>query len=657
MFDSDSRRARGAGFAQLCLTLLGVFSIACDGGGVAPSDAGPPSDDAGPPVVETDAGPRPVEGCRADADCEDGDECTENVCDAGECWASRIEGCFECTTTADCDDGWECSLEQCVGGRCTAEWNPACECLNDGDCDDGNPATDDRCVANRCEHASRSCTDDPGCDDMNACTTDTCVGGLCQSAAIPGCGSCPDRDGDGHATRFCFPAGDDCDDMNPAVNPSATEVCDDMLDNDCDGHVDQVDSDCSTGATTCMGVPAITPGTPVTGAIVHDPSTTAGTPCGNSNYHALTLSALSDVTVTVTLDSPPPPTPVPGCPECTPSGEFEYWYNVFLESTCGDPSTDVGGAGSGCYTFGNLGGFGGSDTRTLTLRRVPAGSYTVDVQAQDFFGWMAVAIGYTLTVTVTPSAAPACSAATALTEGVTARGDAMTGSDAFGTSCSGAVATADEALHTFTLASRRRVRLEAAGVPDMTSMYYPGLRLGLYGACDPSATRIDCTEHRGSDCHPVTTLERILDPGTYWAVVEGNGGVPIYDLTLTTEAVGAACAGAPAITASAALMGDTTGAPDVFRDDGVCGHGYAGDRVYRMDVAARSRVVLDVIASYSNPLVTLFEGCGEQRVAGGDGRSRLDTVVDPGTYHVVVGGDRPGDEGTYVLNATLLAAP
>ncbi len=41
-----------------------------------------------------------------------------------------------------------------------------------------------------------------------------------------------DLDGDG------FAAQDDCDDSNPAVNPGAQEICDDLIDNDCDGFID-----------------------------------------------------------------------------------------------------------------------------------------------------------------------------------------------------------------------------------------------------------------------------------------------------------------------------------------------------------------------------------------------------------------------------------
>ena len=36
----------------------------------------------------------------------------------------------------------------------------------------------------------------------------------------------------------------DCDDTNAAINPGADEVCDDDVDNDCDGLIDGNDPDC-----------------------------------------------------------------------------------------------------------------------------------------------------------------------------------------------------------------------------------------------------------------------------------------------------------------------------------------------------------------------------------------------------------------------------
>ncbi len=47
---------------------------------------------------------------------------------------------------------------------------------------------------------------------------------------------CVDADGDGYYAGC--PAGNDCHDADPSVNPGATEVCDDNVDNDCSGGPD-----------------------------------------------------------------------------------------------------------------------------------------------------------------------------------------------------------------------------------------------------------------------------------------------------------------------------------------------------------------------------------------------------------------------------------
>jgi hypothetical protein len=70
-----------------------------------------------------------------------------------------------------------------------------------------------------------------------------------------------DVDLDGFIAESC--GGNDCNDNDAAINPGATEICDDGVDNDCDGAIDGADGDCfvcidlgqscSTDSDCCSG--------------------------------------------------------------------------------------------------------------------------------------------------------------------------------------------------------------------------------------------------------------------------------------------------------------------------------------------------------------------------------------------------------------------
>src|SRR6185295_4209143 len=83
-------------------------------------------------------------------DCDDGDPCTADGCDAAlGCMHSAVPNC--CHTVSDCNDGNPCTTDACTGNQCSNIINPSC-CAIDADCDDGEPCTTDHCVASSCQH-------------------------------------------------------------------------------------------------------------------------------------------------------------------------------------------------------------------------------------------------------------------------------------------------------------------------------------------------------------------------------------------------------------------------------------------------------------------------------------------------------------------------
>ena len=120
--------------------------------------------------------------------CNDGNDCTKDVCDAsGSCMYYLIPGCTPggCTDTG-CNDFDACTSDLCLNGSCMHKAVS---------CDDGNPCTQDQCVATSgaCNNAAIpgckavACKDASLCDDGNPCTADSCQFGWCQHVQSPGC--------------------------------------------------------------------------------------------------------------------------------------------------------------------------------------------------------------------------------------------------------------------------------------------------------------------------------------------------------------------------------------------------------------------------------------------------------------------------------------
>jgi hypothetical protein len=133
--------------------------------------------------------------CTNDAECDDGNACTTDLCtpsgctntaiscpaDGNPCTAASCNPASGCGQTAladgsACDDGDACTVgDTCQSGACTAGTAATC--------DDGNVCTDDSCNASSgCVFTpvqdGATCNDGDACTDNDACWAGTCSGEL-----------------------------------------------------------------------------------------------------------------------------------------------------------------------------------------------------------------------------------------------------------------------------------------------------------------------------------------------------------------------------------------------------------------------------------------------------------------------------------------------
>ncbi len=186
-------------------------------------------------------------------DCDDGKACSgPDGCLAGQCVGAPIPNC--CTLDSDCDDGNPCTVDTCeAGGTCD---NDAAALEGQG-CEDGAFCTEgdvctagacvgqprvcasDDCNAGFCDEGADTCQLDPATngapcpDDGNVCTFDGCVDGVCLH--IPNVAPCDDGQActfnDGCQGGACSGTAYDCNDGHDCT----TDTC--LGDGFCDNAV------------------------------------------------------------------------------------------------------------------------------------------------------------------------------------------------------------------------------------------------------------------------------------------------------------------------------------------------------------------------------------------------------------------------------------
>jgi hypothetical protein len=237
-------------------------------------------------AARVDAGPdaSPV-ACSTDAECEDGDLCTDNECKERACMTTPLEdgrpcgdaesrccggACIDPTSDAACGatcevcelnetcmdgDGCDCrpGFENCDDAIPGCETNIETDPLHCGRCNAPCPSGTPACIGRVC----MLCSDAKECDDGLSCTTDECIGGNC--VRTPRVGEiCTDDDPCTesdvcNAGGTCSGAVRSCADDG---NPCTMDVC-----NRADGTCSTLavvgpcnDGEACTSGDTCMGL-------------------------------------------------------------------------------------------------------------------------------------------------------------------------------------------------------------------------------------------------------------------------------------------------------------------------------------------------------------------------------------------------------------------
>lgn len=535
------------------------FDAGSDGAADASPGPGHPQDDAATQYLGAP--------CVDDGQCNDQIACTYDSCDTT---AGR---CLNVPDDTQCDNGIYCDgREVCVVGH---------------GCESGPVIT---------------------CSTGNACTIAQCV------EANKGCLYVPrdvDQDGDpdGHCT-----GGHDCDDLDPNVSSLHPEVCDNGVDDNCNGVIDETPC-VSPQGETCAGAVAIS------GAGTYGLSTV-----GNG----MTLSASCGVTNPSAGQTVIAAIAVPA----GPAADLEVWATtgsvevaVALQAVCGQPSSELG-CGSGT---------GATSVRARAYGVTPGTYYAVVTTQSPASVELKVVL-----LPPTPRATNVdCATASPIVPGAPTTVSIVDPPTDLPTACPTGTG---ELTYALTLAQAQDVRVYASTVQ--------GSGLPVIGLRDPACTGAsDELSCRGMASLPV--FRRNLAPGVYVVTVSAtspiDASVQVVLSTPSATPPDQTCVSPPAIAANEAIALDLSNHEDAIKDG--CGSG-GYDAAYDLTLAGASDVLLvERIPQSDQGSVSLdAPACSMALVctAGTPGETPVRTAkrnVGPGDYRAVVT-DQLGLQGT-----------
>ncbi len=504
-----------------------------------------------------------------------------------------------CARDEDCDDGVACTHDVCGhDGRCGYQ-------VDHNRCDDhvfcnGAEICDPRrgCVAGPRET----------CDDDDVCTVDRC------NEEAKGCEHEPrDLDGDGDPDFFCA-GGTDCDDLDPTRNGRVAEVCGDLVDNDCDGEIDEADC----------------------GRPVHDVCDDPFVITASGSYAFDTHGAAPDYTISCASSSRQDLVARLDIPEGSPQDvTLELQGDAFvtalsLERTCG-----VVGSELGCRT-----GY----PAALRLRSLEPGSYFLVMSSLGSPGELTLSVR--MSAASEPPTNETCATAidVPVPAGATFEGSFVGVADDASTSCG--YSGQPDLFYTFTIPDGESYDVNVTlNAPSGDTMAFE-IRSGCGGASLRCAT--------GS---PARARTYRLGPGTYSLAIEGPSWTDVdYALAIAFAApsdpvAGDLCSTAIPLTIGTRYVGTMVGAEDDLQIS--CSYN-APDLVHRFTLAEASDLTIEANGGRAYLSVGLGSSCSLGAVAtsacssGAPARVRA-RALRAGDYYVFVEGSRAG---AYTIDLT-----